>query len=146
RSRGCRVRRVRGGHDHGERHVVSNDGFRRVSDTTVLNGKVWDVVDAEFLAPDGERFRREIVRSPGAVGVVPIVAGADGRPHVVLVAQYRPPYEREVIEIPAGLRDVPGEPVEVTGKRELIEEAGLDAGRVELLTEILPSPGMTDSV
>lgn len=125
---------------------MSNDRFRRLSDTTILKGRVWDVVDAEFVTPDGERFRRDIVRSPGAVGVVPIVAGPNGTPHVVLVAQYRPPYEREVVEIPAGLRDVPGEAVEVTGKRELVEEAGLDAGRIELLTEILPSPGMTDSV
>jgi 8-oxo-dGDP phosphatase len=51
-----------------------------------------------------------------------------------------------VIEIPAGMRDVPGELVEQTAKRELIEEAGLDAAIVEPLTAIFPSPGMTDSV
>ena len=59
--------------------------------------------------PTARTFRRDIVRSPGAVGVVPLVFDAEGEPSVVLVSQYRPPYERAVIEIPAGMRDVAGE-------------------------------------
>jgi ADP-ribose pyrophosphatase len=51
-----------------------------------------------------------------------------------------------VIEMPAGMRDIDGEDTAEVARRELIEEAGLDAGHLELLTEILPSPGMTDSV
>jgi 8-oxo-dGTP pyrophosphatase MutT (NUDIX family) len=91
-------------------------------------------------------FTRDIVRSPGAVGVLPLVFDAEGNPSVVLVTQYRPPYERDVIEIPAGMRDVDGEDTAEVARRELIEEAGLDAGELELLTEIMPSPGMTDSI
>ena len=121
-------------------------GFRRLGDTDHHLGYVWKVVVAEFEAPDGERFSRDIVRSPGAVGVVPLVFDAEGLPSVVLVRQYRPPYEREVIEIPAGMRDVPGEPAAETGRRELIEEAGLAAGEMSHLLDIFPSPGMTDSV
>jgi ADP-ribose pyrophosphatase len=78
--------------------------------------------------------------------VVPITTGADGTPIVTLLRQYRPPYERELIEVPAGMRDVPGEPAEETGRRELVEEVGLTAGKVILLTSMIPSPGMTDSV
>lgn len=121
-------------------------GFRHLGDTDAHEGFVWKVVRAEFEAPDGEVFYRDIVRSPGAVGVVPLIFDAEGLASVVLVSQYRPPYERNVIEIPAGMRDVPGEPAEVTGRRELVEEAGLEAGEMHPLVEILPSPGMTDSV
>lgn len=120
--------------------------FRHLGDTDVHLGYVWKVVLADFEAPDGSSFRRDIVRSPGAVGVVPLVFDAEGQPSVVLVEQYRPPYEREVIEIPAGMRDIVDEPPEATGRRELIEEAGLRAGEMSHLIDMLPSPGMTDSV
>ncbi len=121
-------------------------GFRHTGDVQVHQGHVWHVVVAEFEAPDGTTFRRDIVRSPGAVGVVPLVFDAEGQPSVVLVSQYRPPYEQTVIEIPAGMRDIPGEPPEQCGRRELIEEAGLVAGEMLLLLEMMPSPGMTDSI
>ncbi|MET0146160.1 MAG: NUDIX hydrolase [Ilumatobacteraceae bacterium] len=120
--------------------------FRRIGEREVHAGHVWNVVVADFAGPDGEPFRRDIVRSPGAVGIVPLVFDAEGNPSVVLVEQYRPPYEQRILEVPAGMRDVPGEPTEDTARRELIEEAGLDAGRLDLLTEFYPSPGMTDSV
>ncbi len=120
--------------------------FRWVSDRLVHQGYVWNVVVAEFDDPAGERFTRDIVRSPGAVGVVPLVFDAEGNPSVVLVAQYRPPYDRPILEIPAGMRDIDGEATEEVARRELIEEAGLAAGRLDLLTAIGPSPGMTDSI
>jgi 8-oxo-dGTP pyrophosphatase MutT (NUDIX family) len=120
--------------------------FRRIGDEPIHQGYVWRVVVAEFESPDGERFHRDIVRSPGAVGVVPLVFDAEGVPSVVLVRQYRPSYERAIIEIPAGMRDVPGEDPAETGRRELVEEAGLAAGEISHLVDMLPSPGMTDSV
>lgn len=122
--------------------------FRRTGERLVHQGYVWRVVVAEFEAPDGSAFTRDIVRSPGAVGIVPLLPG-DGSPDdpdVVLLRQWRPPYEAVIWEIPAGMRDVPGEPPEVTAGRELVEEAGFRAARVELLTNLYPSPGMTDSV
>jgi ADP-ribose pyrophosphatase len=64
---------------------------------------------------------------------------------VVLVRQYRPAFDREVVEIPAGMRDVPGEPPEETARRELLEEVGLEPGALELLTCAYPSAGMTDA-
>ncbi len=121
-------------------------GFRHLGDADVHQGYVWKVVVAEFESPRGEAFRRDIVRSPGAVAVVPLVFDAEGLPSVVLVRQYRPPFQRDVIEIPAGMRDVPGEPTSETGRRELIEEAGLAAGDMVHLVDMMTSPGMTDSV
>ena len=120
--------------------------FRRVGEHDVHQGHVWKVVVADFEGPEGQPFTRDIVRSPGAVGVVPLVFDAEGNPSVVLLRQWRPPYEAVIFEIPAGMRDIPGEPTAETAARELGEEAGLAPGRLDLLTEFYPSPGMTDSV
>jgi ADP-ribose pyrophosphatase len=116
--------------------------FRHLGDRLVYQGHIWKVVVAEFVAPDGDQFTRDIVRSPGAVAAVPL--HDDGT--VVLVRQYRPPFDERIIEIPAGMRDVVGEPVELTAHRELAEEVGLEAGRLELLSRFVPAAGMTDSV
>ncbi len=125
---------------------MSDDGFRRIGERQVHQGHIWQVVVAEYEAPDGSRFVRDVVRSPGAVGIVPVLFDPEGNPSVVLVRQWRPAYERELWEIPAGIRDVPGEPPEVTAGRELAEEVGYEAARVVKLAEMLPSPGLTDSV
>jgi ADP-ribose pyrophosphatase len=121
-------------------------GFRRLREHVVHDAHVWRVVVADYVGPAGEMFTRTVVRSPGAVGVLPLLFDAEGNPSVVVVEQWRPPYEERILEIPAGMRDVEGEPTEETARRELIEEAGLAAARVDLLTELYPSPGMTDSV
>ena len=84
-------------------------GFRHLGDRQVHEGHIWRVVVADFESPDGRRFQRDIVRSPGAVAAVPLVFDAEGNPSVVLVRQYRPAYDRELLEIPAGMRDVAGE-------------------------------------
>jgi 8-oxo-dGTP pyrophosphatase MutT (NUDIX family) len=120
--------------------------FRHLGDRLVHEGRIWGVVVADFAAPDGTRFRRDIVRSPGAVAVVPLVFDAEGNPSVVLVEQYRPAFGRMILEIPAGMRDVDGEPPEETARRELAEEAGLVPERLDLLIELVPTPGMTDAV
>jgi nudix-type nucleoside diphosphatase (YffH/AdpP family) len=124
----------------------ADHGFRRITESTVHRGHVWSVVVADFEAPDGTTFRRDIVRSPGAVGVLPLIFDAEGNPSVVLVSQYRPPHDEIVVEIPAGMRDVDHEAPAEVARRELIEEAGLSAGHIEPLLEMYPSPGMSDSV
>lgn len=123
----------------------SQSGFRHLGDRIVHRGYIWHVAVSTFEAPDGDRFERDVVRSPGAVAVVPLLL-ADGVPTVVLVRQYRGPIDRTVLEIPAGMRDIPQESLEVTARRELAEEVGLSAGRLEYLTQFYPAVGMTDSV
>jgi ADP-ribose pyrophosphatase len=111
----------------------------------VHQGYIWHVAVATFEDPDGELFERDVIRSPGAVGVVPLLDDG-GVPTVVMVRQYRGPLDRYVLEVPAGMRDIPDEEPEVTAQRELIEEAGFSAGRLEYLTHFYSSAGMTDSV
>jgi len=125
---------------------VGDVSFRHVGDREVYRGHIWRVVVGEFESPRGDRFTRDIVRSPGAVGVVPVLFDAEGVASVVFVRQYRPAFDELVLEIPAGMRDVDGEPPERTAQRELIEEVGLEAGSIEPLVAYYSSPGMTDSV
>ena len=117
--------------------------FRKVAEREVYAGQRTTVVVATFEAPDGSTFERDIVRHPGAVGVVPIV---DEGTAALLVRQFRAPFGREVLEIPAGIRDVPGEPPEQTARRELEEEVGMRAGRVERLCEFYNAAGGSDEI
>jgi 8-oxo-dGTP pyrophosphatase MutT (NUDIX family) len=121
-------------------------GFRHLGDELVHQGYIWHVAVGTFEAPDGSKFRRDIVRSPGAVAAIPVALNADGVLSVLFVRQYRAPYDDFVLEIPAGMRDVPDEPPEATAHRELIEEVGYSAGSLVPLTQFYPSAGMTDSV
>lgn len=122
------------------------DGFRRVGERQVHDGHIWSVAVATFVAPDGSEFDRDVVRSPGSVAALPLQFDPEGQPVVTLVRHYRPAFETEIVEVPAGMRDVPGEPPEETARRELLEEVGLVPGRLEPLTQMIPSPGMTDAV
>lgn len=121
--------------------MTDQPGFEHLADTLLSQGRISRFVRGEFAAPDGSRFERDIVRHLGAVAVVAIVEGA-----LVLVRQYRAPLERFLYEIPAGLRDVPGEDPADTARRELIEEAGLRAGTMEHLVTMAPAPGLTDEL
>ncbi|MCL4433407.1 MAG: NUDIX hydrolase [Actinobacteria bacterium] len=100
-------------------------------------GKRISVVHVGITAPGGEQYVREVVKHPGAVVIVPV--SANGEVH--LLRQYRAPVGESLVEIPAGTRDVPGEPPEETARRELKEEMGLVADTFTLLGRVYNSPG-----
>ena len=114
--------------------------FTPTGEETVHRGWFIRVERATFLDPDGHEFERDVVRHPGAVAVVAVTD--DGA--VVLVHQYRPAVDRWLLEIPAGTCDVDGEPSETTARRELAEEVGLAADRLELLVRTVITPGFCD--
>lgn len=89
----------------------------------------------------GSVFDRTYVVSPGAVGVVAVTASLE----VVLVEQYRPSLDAPLLEIPAGMRDVPGEEPLVTARRELAEEAGLEADEWERIGSCIGSAAVSNS-
>jgi ADP-ribose pyrophosphatase len=103
-------------------------------------GRRISVVRVEVAGPDGSRHHREVVHHPGAVAVLP--RHDDGT--VTLVRQYRAALDADMWEIPAGLRDVEGEPTDETARRELVEEAGLAAGTLAHLVTFHNSPGFCD--
>ncbi len=121
---------------------MTASGFSKLGEEELVRSKVFRVVRSRFADPDGGEFERTIVQHPGAVAVVPL--HDDGT--VSLVRQYRAALEDDLLELPAGTRDVAGEPDQLTAERELAEEAGLAAGRVELLATFHTAPGMTDEV
>jgi ADP-ribose pyrophosphatase len=88
--------------------------------------------------PDGDLAPRDVVEHPGAVAVVAL----DGSGQVLLIRQYRHPVGRLLWEIPAGLRDVPGEPLLAAAERELREETGYAAREWHVLADCFTSPGI----
>ena len=89
--------------------------------------------------PDGDVAPRDVVEHPGAVAIVAL----DDAGQVLLIRQYRHPAGHLLWEIPAGLRDVPGETARRTGERELREEAGYAARTWHVLTDCYTSPGIS---
>jgi ADP-ribose pyrophosphatase len=106
---------------------------------TLLVTRRFQVEELQQPAADGSLHARQVVRHPGAVAVVPLVDDD----HVCLIRSYRVAVEQTLIEIPAGTLE-PNEPPETTAGRELIEETGYIAGRLEMLHSFLLSPGILD--
>lgn len=111
---------------------------RVVREERPWTGRIFSVELLEVELPDGSRGRREIVRHHGGAGVVAVRDGA-----VCLVRQWRVAQGRMTLEIPAGKLDA-GERGAACAARELAEETGLVAGRLEPLVTTLGSPGFTD--
>lgn len=118
---------------------IASDGFRVIEQNLVHQGSVVGFHQLVITDGHGERFHRDVIRHPGAVSVVPF----DGE-NVILVQQYRASIDADLLEIPAGKRDVDGEPPERTAHRELVEEVGFQADSVELLANMHHSPGFCD--
>jgi len=105
----------------------------------LLTASRFRVESIERTAPDGSVRRREVVRHPGAVTILPLVDAE----HVCLIRNYRVSVQRTLIELPAGTLE-PNEDPAATAERELIEETGYRTGRIEKLHEFLLSPGILD--
>jgi len=118
------------------------DGFERLGEQEVFGGSLFSVGHARFSDPDGEPFDRFIVHHPGAVAVVPV----DEEGMATLVLQLRTAVWQSLLEIPAGTCDVDGEASEETARRELAEEAGLEADRMEELAAVYNTPGFSDQL
>ena len=116
-------------------------GFSKVSEREIHAGRVVRLTESVFATPDGDLMSRDIVHHRGAVAVVAV----DGD-EIVLLRQYRTPVEGDVLEIPAGTRDVGGEDPADTARRELAEEAGLACDSLEELGTFFNSPGFCDEL
>lgn len=112
----------------------------------VYTGRVLDLDIDTVRFPDGSTGEIEMIRHSGAAAVVPVMdSGAAADPDILLLHQFRHAADGPIWEIPAGRID-PGETPEACARRELEEEAGLIAGRLERLTTIFTTPGFTDEL
>jgi 8-oxo-dGDP phosphatase len=89
--------------------------------------------------PDKNYAERTVVSHPGAVAVVAL----DEANQVLMIRQYRHPVGYQLWEIPAGLRDIDGEPLLATAQRELREETGYQAREWHVLIDNFTSPGFS---
>jgi len=108
--------------------------------SVLARGQIVTVRSDTVQLPDGELVGREVVEHPGAVAVVAV----DEQDRVLMIRQYRHPAGATLWEIPAGLRDVGGEPLVETARRELLEEAGCRAADWRVLADFLSSPGISN--
>lgn len=107
----------------------------------VLEGSRFDVHELELTGSDGKTYRKEVVRHPGAVVLLPLLS----RDRVVLIENHRPSVDETLLELPAGTRE-PKESPEETASRELIEETGYRAGTLIKVHEFFSAPGICDEL
>lgn len=110
--------------------------FETIASRQVYSGFSTVRIDT-VQTPDGQTIEREIVERVGAVAVVAV--DVDGR--ILLLRQYRQAVGGYLLEIPAGLLDVPDEDPVTAARRELAEELQHDAGELEHLITIVTSAG-----
>jgi 8-oxo-dGDP phosphatase len=110
-----------------------------VSSAELHRGRLVTVRTDKVRTPDNQLAEREVVLHPGAVAVLAL----DDADRVLMIRQYRHPVGRLLWEIPAGLRDVDGEPLLATAQRELVEEAGYRARDWLVLADYYSSPGFS---
>lgn len=116
----------------------------RLDSVRVYSGRVLNLDVDKVRFPDGSVGELEIIRHSGASAVIPFASDPAGEdPQVLLIRQYRYAAERVIYEIPAGRLD-PGETPLACAIRELREETGCTATRVEPLITIYTTPGFTD--
>ena len=116
--------------------------YEVVASEQIYTGRIISLRKDTVAMPGGGTSDREVVHHPGAVGVVAL----DDQDRVVMVRQYRHAIGEHLWELPAGLRDVDGEPPVDSARRELAEETQLAAEKWSLLVSQHPSPGFCDEL
>jgi len=115
----------------------------RISGRQVYDGNLLKVYCDEARLANGDVRPRELIRHPGAVGI--LAQQDDGS--IILVKQHRYALGTVIYEIPAGKLDHgPDEDPLACAKRELSEETGYEAAEWEYLTSIVTTPGFSDEV
>ena len=119
-------------------------GPGKVSGRRSYTGKIIAIDTDTVRFPDGSIGELDMIRHPGASAVVPFLSAPDGDdPQLLLIKQYRYAAEQYLYEVPAG-RLEPGEDPRDCANRELREETGCRAERMDFLTTIYTTPGFTD--
>ncbi len=106
-----------------------------------FQGRLFEVEILEWADDQGRTIRREVVRHPGAVLIVPRLDGD----RLVLVRNYRVAVNQRLWELPAGTLEAGEAPRDAAG-RELEEETGYRAARIEHLSDFYTSPGFCDEL
>lgn len=114
---------------------------KKLASERLYTGRVVTLEKDVVELPDGNQATREVIRHHGGVTVLAI----DGEDNILFVRQFRYPYARVLLELPAGKLEL-GETPLACGARELEEETGFAAENFCSLGEVYPSPGYVDEV
>lgn len=106
--------------------------FKRLSRDLVQKGAIIDYYQDTVQVPNGNVVKWDFIKHNGAAAVVPV----DSEGRLIMVSQYRNALDRYTIEIPAGGLNGPDEPTKDAAERELAEETGYRAEKLELLITI----------
>jgi ADP-ribose pyrophosphatase len=116
-----------------------------IASRPIHDGRVVKLSVDTVRFPDGSTGELEMIRHSGAAAVLPVLGDPHGPdPQILLIRQYRYASGGYMLEVPAGRPDEPGEEWEVCARRELQEETGLVAGKLDRMTAIFTTPGFTD--
>ena len=121
---------------------VKNLEEQGISSESLYRGVIIDVYRDTVRLPDGNEAFRELIRHNGAVCVVPLTDAGE----VLCVRQYRYPFGRVTVEIPAGKLDSPDEDHREAALRELREETGASCEELVFIGDLYPSPAILDEV
>lgn len=113
-----------------------------ISSDLLVRGNMLEVYSDTVRRPDGGEAGREWVKHPGASAVIAFIDDQD----ILLVRQFRYPPRREFLELPAGKLDSPEDDPEYVAARELEEETGFRAGRLDFLASSYPCIGYSNEV
>lgn len=114
--------------------------YKHIKKEKVFENKNFSIYEEDLILPNGNKVRWTFFKNYITVGVIAFTP--QGK--LLLVKQYRPALNQEIIEIPAGLVE-PGEDIELAAIRELEEETGYRAGEIEKICEYFRSPGLSAS-
>jgi len=114
---------------------------KTIKEKEIYNGQIISLKVAEVEVPNNIKALRELVSHPGGVGILAYI----DKDTILLVQQFRKPFEKVMLEIPAGKLEK-GENPEECGRRELEEETGYLAKKFTYLGRIVSSPGFCNEV
>ena len=112
---------------------------KQLSSRQLFDGVVIKLFVDDIELPNGAKSHREIVRHQGAVCVIPVTDEGE----VIMVRQFRYPFGRVLLEIPAGKLEPNEDPLDAA-RRELEEESGVVAGNIEYMGEIFTTVAIFD--
>ena len=114
---------------------------RKLQEKPIFSGRIIQVHVDTVELPNGHTSTREVVNHPGGVGILAL----DQEDRVLTVTQYRYPYGKTLLEIPAGKLERGEDPYQAA-LRELREETGARTEKLISLGEIYPTPGYCDEI
>ena len=114
---------------------------KTIATREIYKGRIVHLVEDTVILPDGREAGRELVLHGGGAGVIAL----DEDKNVLMVSQYRKPYDQMILEVPAGKLEK-GEDPKDTAIRELQEETGYTAENVTYIGKYYPTPGYCSEI